>query len=89
MALGAPPQKVVRLFLKQGLVVILIGSAAGGVLGFTTTRLLNAWLFGVRPSDPATFLLAMSILLTVVLPASYIPARRATNLDPMVALRCE
>jgi putative ABC transport system permease protein len=70
-------------------VVILIGSATGGELALTGTRLLAAWLFGVSPFDPVTFLLAMTILFSFVLLASYIPARRATKIDPMVALRYE
>ena len=89
MALGARPQQVLQLFLRHGVVVILIGSATGGVLALTGTRLLAAWLFGVSPFDPLTFLLAMTILFSLVLLASYIPARRATKIDPMVALRYE
>jgi predicted permease len=89
MALGAQPQQVLQLFFRQGLVVIFIGTAAGGVLALTTTRLLAAWLFGVGPFDFATFSLAVAILLALVLFASYIPARHATKVDPMVALRYE
>jgi putative ABC transport system permease protein len=89
MALGARPLQVLQLILRQALVVILIGSATGGVLALTGTRLLGAWLFGVSPFDPLTFILAMTILLSLVLLASYIPARRATKIDPMVALRYE
>jgi ABC-type antimicrobial peptide transport system permease subunit len=89
MALGAQPQQVLQLFIRQGLVVIFIGTAAGGVLALTTTRLLAAWLFGVGPFDSATFSLAVAILLALVLFASYIPARHATKVDPMVALRFE
>ena len=89
MALGAQPRQVLRLFLIEGLNVILLGIAVGGALAFATTRLLRAWLFGVGPSDPAAFLVAVGALLSVVLLASYIPARRAMRVDPMVALRHE
>jgi len=74
LALGARAQQVLQLILGQGLVVILIGSATGGVLAVTATRLLAAWLFGVSPFDPLRFLLAMTILFSLVLLASYIPA---------------
>jgi predicted permease len=89
MALGARPQQVLQLILGQGLVVILIGSATGGVLALTGTRLLAVWLFGVSPFDPLTFLLATTILFSLVVLASYIPALRATKIDPVVALRYE
>ncbi|HXW92745.1 MAG TPA: ABC transporter permease [Terriglobales bacterium] len=89
MALGAHPSEVVQLFLKQACSVILAGLAAGSVLTLLTTRLLATWLFGVRPSDPATLAAAMLVLLTVALLASYIPARGAAKVDPMVTLRSE
>ena len=68
---------------------LLIGGAGGAILAFTTARLLAAWLFSVRPYDPVMFLLAMVVLFAVILLASYLPARRAAKVDPMVALRCE
>jgi predicted permease len=89
IALGAQSQQVVRPFLQRGLIVILVGGAGGCVLAFVTMRLLAAWLFGVRPYDPTAFLFAMGTLLIVILLASYIPARRAAKVDPMVALRYE
>jgi putative ABC transport system permease protein len=89
MAVGAQPKHVVRVFLRQGLKLILVGSVAGGLLALMTTHLLAAWLFGVRPSDPATFFATLCVLLAVVLLASYVPARRAARIDPMAALRCE
>jgi predicted permease len=89
MALGAESQDVVQLFLRQGFVTVLTGGMFGGVLALATTRLLGAWLFGVRPSDPLSFGVAVGVLLTVTLIASYLPARRATRVDPMVALRYE
>jgi ABC-type antimicrobial peptide transport system permease subunit len=89
MALGAESQDVVQLFLRQGFVTVLTGGMFGGVLALATTRLLGAWLFGVRPSDPLSFGVAVGVLLTVTLIAGYLPARRATRVDPMVALRYE
>ena len=89
IAVGAKQSDVIRLVLQQGLITILAGSAAGIGLALLTTRLLANWLFGVRPSDPATLAAAVLSLLTVALLACYIPARRATKVDPMVALRYE
>jgi predicted permease len=89
MALGADAQDVVQLFLRQGFVLVLVGVGFGGVLAFVTTKLLGAWLFGVRPSDVLSFCVAVGILLAVTLAASYIPARRASRVDPMIALRYE
>jgi len=89
MALGADFQDVVQLFLRQGIVMVLAGGMFGGVLALATTRLLGAWLFGVRPSDPLSFGAAVGVLVAVTLIASYLPARRATRVDPMVALRYE
>ncbi|HYL62227.1 MAG TPA: ABC transporter permease [Candidatus Methylomirabilis sp.] len=87
MALGAGARDVVQLFLRQGFGVVVIGIACGGVLAFATTRLLGAWLFGVGASDPLSFGAAAAVLLAVTLSAAYLPTRRATQVDPMVALR--
>lgn len=87
MALGAGARDVVQLFLRQGFGVVVIGVACGGVLAFATTRLLGAWLFGVGASDPLSFGAAATLLLAVTLSAAYLPTRRATQVDPMVALR--
>jgi ABC-type antimicrobial peptide transport system permease subunit len=89
MALGADFHDVVQLFLRQGFLMVIGGGMLGGVLSLATTRLLGAWLYGVRPSDPLSFGAAVSVLLAVTLIAGYLPARRATRVDPMVALRCE
>jgi predicted permease len=89
MALGAKPGQVVKLFVKQGVLLVLIGSVAGLALALAATRLLASYLFGVRPLDPATFSLAGAFLLAVALLASYLPSRKASRVGPMVALRHE
>jgi len=88
-ALGARPHDVVRLFLRQGFSVVLIGVPFGGALAFATTRLLGAWLFGVGSADPLSFSVATAVLLAATVTAAYLPARRALRVDPIVALRYE
>ena len=88
-ALGARPQDVLRLFLRQGFGVVLTGVLFGGGLAFATTRLLGAWLFGVGSADPLSFGVATAVLLAATVTATYLPARRAMRVDPMVALRYE
>jgi predicted permease len=88
-ALGARPRDVVQLFLRQGFGVVLTGVLFGGALAFATTRLLGAWLFGVGSADPLSFSAAAAVLFLVTLTAAYLPTRRATHVDPIVALRYE
>jgi putative ABC transport system permease protein len=89
LALGARQIDVLRLVLSAGLKLALIGIAVGVVLSFAVTRFLSSLLFGVRATDLFTFS-ALSILLIVVsLIACYLPARRATKVDPLVALKYE
>jgi predicted permease len=89
MALGARPQDVLKLVLRHGLTLVLSGTVLGLLAGTVSARALMSLLFEVRPADPLT-LIAVSLLLIVTAAlASYIPARRATKVDPMVALRYE
>ena len=89
MALGARSGDVLRLVVGEGLRLAAVGTVIGMVLALGLTRLLRSILFEVRPTDPATLVGVASGLLLVSLLASYIPARRATKVDPMVALRYE
>jgi predicted permease len=89
MALGARSGDVRRLVLGQGLVLALTGTAMGIVAAFAGTRILSASLFGVSPTDPLTFAGVASLLILVAIAACYLPARRATRVDPMVTLRSE
>jgi putative ABC transport system permease protein len=89
MALGAQRRDVLKLVLGRGLRLTLFGVVAGLLAALGVTRFLAALLFGVRPADPLAFTVAPLILTVVALLACYIPARRAAEVDPMVALRHE
>ncbi len=88
-ALGADQRQLLRLVVGKGLVLALVGSAAALVLAFAVTRLLSGFLYGVSPFDPLRFVGVPVFLALVTVLASYLPARRAAQVDPMVALRCE
>jgi ABC-type antimicrobial peptide transport system permease subunit len=89
VALGATAGAVLSLILKRGAILILIGTAAGLAVAIALTRFIKTLLFDMSATDPATFALIALLLVVVALIASYIPARRAAKVDPMVALRHE
>src|SRR5262245_49588694 len=89
MALGAESRNVLRLVLGQGAKLALIGALAGLGASWALTRWIESLLFNVSPTDRMTFVIIALLLMSVALLACYIPARRATKVDPLVALRCE
>jgi len=89
MALGAQASDILKMVLKQGVLLALIGVTAGGIAALGLMRLLRSLLFEVQTYDVATFLLAGGVLFAVALLACYLPARRATKVDPLEALRYE
>jgi putative ABC transport system permease protein len=89
MALGARRPDVLTLVVKQGMALALMGIAAGTVLSLAMTRLISGMLFGITATDPLTFAAVAALLGTVAFLANYLPARRASKVEPMVALRYE
>jgi ABC-type antimicrobial peptide transport system permease subunit len=89
MALGASPQQVRRMVVVQGMQLALVGVVIGVASALGLTRLMSSLLYGVKPWDPVTIVLVAVLLSGVTLLATYLPARRASRVDPMVALRYE
>jgi ABC-type antimicrobial peptide transport system permease subunit len=89
MAVGAQRGDVVLMIVRQGLTLTLVGVALGVVASLAAVRTLNRLLFGVSSTDPLTFVAVVAILSTVAVAASYVPALRASRIDPVVALRYE
>ena len=89
MALGAEPRTILRSVIGHGLKLTLTGVAIGLAASFALTRFLSALLFGISPTDPATFAAVPIALTLVTIAACFIPARRATRVDPLAALRHE
>lgn len=89
MALGAQTVDVITLVLREGMILTMIGVAVGLAASLALTRLLSSLLFGVTATDPVTFVVISLVLAGVALTACFVPARRATKVDPMIALRYE
>ena len=89
MALGAQANSVLRLIVGKGMTLTLVGIGAGLLTSFGLTRLMRSLLFGVTATDPATFVMIPVLLTLVALVACWMPARQATKVDPVLALKCE
>jgi putative ABC transport system permease protein len=89
MALGARPGQVLRLVLSHGMKLALAGVILGVVGGLLLSRFLTSLLFAISPTDPVTYAAVSLFLLAMALTAAYVPARRASRVDPLVALRHE
>ena len=89
MALGGRPREILALVIRQALVLSFVGMVVGLIAAMALTRALRTLLFDITPADPMSFAIALALLGAVALLASYIPARRATKVDPLIALRYE
>jgi ABC-type antimicrobial peptide transport system permease subunit len=89
MALGARQGDVLRMVLGRGIRLGALGAAVGLVAAFAVAQVMSSRLYGVTPLDPLTYAASTAVVLAVALLASYLPARRATQVDPMAALRYE
>ena len=89
MALGASRSEVIGIIVRQTLMLLALGVGFGVVLALAAVRSASSLLFGLQPNDPLTFAGASALLVAIALIASFLPARRASRVDPMVALRYE
>jgi ABC-type antimicrobial peptide transport system permease subunit len=89
MALGAQRGSVLKMILQEAGKLVLLGVVIGIPSAMLASRLFSSMLFGLKSTDPVSMLLVIAVLLAITLMASYIPARRATKVDPMIALRYE
>ena len=89
IALGAQRDRVLRLVIRQGLTLTLFGIVLGVIGAYALTRLITTLLYGVAPADPLTFAGVVAVFLAVAVLASYLPARRAAGVDPIIAMRAE
>jgi putative ABC transport system permease protein len=89
MALGADRNGVLRMIMSEGLLLVGVGIAIGIIAGIVLARVLQSLLFGMQPSDPAMYATASVAIALVAAAACYIPARRATKIEPSIALRYE
>jgi ABC-type antimicrobial peptide transport system permease subunit len=89
VAMGAKPRDILRLILRESGTLTISGMAAGWILAALSARIVANAIYGVSPLDPLTYGAVGLVLVAVALAASYVPARRATKVDPMVALRYE
>jgi ABC-type antimicrobial peptide transport system permease subunit len=89
MALGATSGRVMAMVMRQGMTMVVTGLGLGVVGALAMTRLMTSLLFSVEPTDPVTFLAVGTVLIAVAALSCFIPARRVTTIDPMIALRSE
>ena len=89
LALGAQTRAVLWMVLRESLLLLAIGLALGLPLAFASTRLIREQLFGITALDPGTFAVAIAVVAAMTIVAAWLPARRATKVDPMIALRCD
>ena len=89
LTMGAEPAHVLRMVLRQGSKLVALGSLCGLAGAFLISRLLTSLLFGVSALDPPTFVGVSAVLISIALLASYLPARRATRIDPVAVLRAQ
>jgi len=89
MALGAQQSTVLNMILRKGLVIIAIGIVIGEISSLLLTRVIKSQIWGVSAHDPMTFAAVLAVLIAVGISACLVPARRATQVDPLVALRYE